>query len=123
MLIGIVILGAVSGCGSSRPKGVNFHSASRHYTVREVESAFAAQGIPLQKDAKQPIPGSILLRGGHRPHLVSALVRVSGANGTYFVFLGVRSNSDRRTTRHGNVAASFDPTNAEGVKAAFARLH
>jgi hypothetical protein len=48
--IGIVALTLATACGSSGQAGFGHHSLS------QVKNAFAAQGIPLQKQSPQPPP-------------------------------------------------------------------
>jgi hypothetical protein len=118
LLVAVVVLaGALAGCGSSRPKGVNFHSTSRHYTVTQVEAAFAAQGIQLRL-AHEQFPGYEVLHGGQK-HLLTVLVALSAGQA---VPTGYGTNGDR-TQRNGNVRVSFDPANAKPVESALARLH
>ena len=128
ILVAVVVLGAASGCGSSRAAGINFHSARHHYTVTQVERAFAAQGIRLRRSRYSEFPSTVALSQaipvGVNPmsvrpgSLVSLLVRVS-AGPTYGHFnlpLGYRSQ------RHGNVRVFASPPNRP-VETALARLH
>jgi hypothetical protein len=109
-----LIVGVLAGCGSTRPKGVSFHSASRRYTVRQVEEAFAAQGIRLREVAHRLDPGVVPLR---RDHLVEALVIVK-ASGIQYI-----DTQHHRYRKNGNVFVFFNASNAESVKTALARLH
>src|SRR5262249_33364666 len=51
-----------SACGSSRSEPVGFHSSKHHYSVQQVEAAFANHGIRLKKVA---VPREKLLGGGY----------------------------------------------------------
>ena len=114
LLVAVVLLvGILTACGSSRPKGVSFHSADRHYTARQVEAAFAAQGIQLSL-ANEQLPGYLVLQGGRK---LAVLVKLSaGQPGP------VRYPSGDERLETGNVLVSFDPSKAEVVKNALARL-
>lgn len=112
----VLLLGSLTGCGSSRPKGVNFHSSSRHYTVTQVEAAFAAQGLPLRL-AHEQFPGYVVLHGGET-HLVTVLVGISGGQG-----IPAGATGGDRTQRNGNIRVAFDPSHAQAVENALARLH
>jgi hypothetical protein len=105
------------GCGSSRPKGVTFHSAGGHFTVTQVEAAFAAQGIQLRL-AHEQLPGFEVLHAGRR-HLITVLVGLSAGQA---VPVGYVAGGDR-TRRNGNVHVSFDSSTAQAVGTALARLH
>jgi hypothetical protein len=109
-----LVLGALTGCGSSRPNGVNFHSASHHYTVNQVEEAFAAQGIRLREVAHRLDPGVVPLR---LDHLAEALVIVK-ASGIQYI-----DTQHHRYQKNGNVFVFFNASNGENVKTALARLH
>ena len=111
-----VVVGLSTGCGSSRPSGVHFHSASRHYTATQVEAAFAAQGIQLRL-AHEQLPGYVVLHGRTAPHLVTILVELSAGQP---VPAGYATGG--QSTRDGNVRVSFDPATAQAVKSALARL-
>jgi hypothetical protein len=108
-----LLAGIVTACGSSRPKGVSFHSADRHYTARQVEAAFAAQGIQLSL-ANEQLPGYVALQQGRK---LAVLVELStGSAGR------IDYRTGGRRIKAGNVWVSFDPSNAEAVKNALARL-
>jgi hypothetical protein len=114
-----LVLGALTGCGSSQPKGVDFHSARGRYTVTQVEAAFAAQGIQLRL-AHEQLPGEVVLHGGPKPpHLVTVLVALENGHAGPMPYAG----SGQRIQTNGNVRVSFDPSHARPVKDALARLH
>ena len=142
------IVGAL-GCGGAgkptRTKPITSFSShcddcGHQYTLKQVETAFAAQGIPLHRLKNQPIHGFVLLQGGHKPRVVATLVKVSStktkppklphsfpfhppkALASSFVFVAARSRH-YRLTRDGNVTAFFDPSKAQSVRAALAQLH
>ena len=108
-----LLVGVLAACGSSRPEGVSFHSASREYTARQVEAAFAAEGIQLSL-AHEQLPGYIVLQGGRK---LAVLVKVSAGQAGRIDY-----PTGGRRIKAGNVWVSFDPSKAEVVKNALARL-
>jgi hypothetical protein len=139
----------VLGCGGAgkhaHTKPISSFSSQcdncvHRYTVKQVETAFAAQGIRLHKATRQPISGFVALQGGQKPHLVTTLVRLSATKtkrprlshslrldrkhlGNDFAFIAEPSGRDYRIQRAGNVIVSFDPSHAQSVTAALARFH
>ena len=142
------IVGALGCGGASKPtrtKPITSFSShcdncGHHYTVKQVETAFAAQGIPLHRPKNQPIHGFVLLQGGQKPRVVATLVKVSATKTKLpklshslplhppkaivsdFVFVVARSRH-YRLRRDGDVTALFDPSKAQSVRAALAQLH
>jgi hypothetical protein len=114
-----VLLGSLTGCGSSRPTGVGFHSARGRYTVTQVEAAFAAQGIQLRL-AHEQLPGEVVLHGGPKPpHLVTVLVGLAAGRAGPLPSEG----GGQHVQTQGNVRVSFDSSHAQAVTSALARLH
>jgi hypothetical protein len=139
----------VLGCGGAakhaHTKPISSFSSQcddcvHRYTVKQVETAFAAQGIRLRKATRQPISGFVVLEEGQKSHLVATLVRVSATKtklprlshslrldrkdlGNDFAFIAEASGRDYRIQRAGNVVAFFDPSHAQSVRAALARFH
>lgn len=112
-----LLLGSLTACGSSRPKGINFHSAGGTYTATQVERAFAAQGVQLRL-AHEQIPGYVVLHGGNAPsHLITVLVKLPAAPAAL-----VNNAAGGQRLKAGNVSVSFDPSHAGAVKSALARL-
>jgi hypothetical protein len=106
----------ISGCG------VSFHSPNNHYTVKQVEEAFAAQGVRLRKAKNHEIPGYVVLRRGQKPpQLLAALVSTNQAATTGYVVGD--SPPAYRIKKRGNVTVSFDSSDAQPVKSALSRLH
>lgn len=112
-----LLLGSLTACGSSRHKGVSFHSPGGNYTATQVERAFAAQGVQLRL-AHEQIPGYVVLHGGSAPsHLITVLVKLPAAPAA-----PVDSGVGGRRIRAGNVSVAFDPSHAHAVESALARL-
>ena len=105
----------VSGCG------VSFHSSRHHYTVRQVEAAFAAHGVDLHTGLRQALPGFVEFQYGRRPHFVTLAI--------YTRRVPERIKAFRRPTgghvrfrRRANVLAFSDPGDFAAVKSALAEL-
>jgi hypothetical protein len=110
--------------------GVSLHSPNHHYSVRQVEAAFASQGIHLHrlhppKTFKQLMPGAVVLRfGSSASSFVTVWVNFKPRGLTGFVFLGAPHRSPRpRVTHHGDVIAANDSGHSAAVKSALAELH
>ena len=89
----------MTGCGSSRlslPSN-GFHSPNRQYSVRQVESAFAAHGIQLHKTAKEFYNVTDLMSGSG-PRAVFVSVETGHTTGTYPIPIPVDNK-----THHGNL--------------------
>jgi hypothetical protein len=108
-LVGVV---TAAGCGSS-----GFHSATHHYSVDQVEAAFAAHGIELRKDTQQKVPAYVALRSDK---ISVTVVRGSKRSGVPMVDLGFGPNA---AIRHGNVLVIYQPAQKAPVTAALAALH
>jgi len=112
------VISALAGCGSSRtsvpPNG--FHSATHHYSVREVEAAFAKHGIPLHKASQQfPDVAPLISGSGSRAVFVSVLIHPTTA--AYPIPIPVEQK-----TLHGNVTVAWSARD-DAVYASLHELH
>lgn len=82
----------------------------------QVQAAFAAEEIQLRL-AHEQFPGYVVLHGGQK-HLITVLVGLSTGQA-----VPVEATGGDRTQRNGNVRVSFDPSTAQSVQNALARLH
>ena len=112
--LGAALLGALAfaGCGGSHgqampgtvtdaaPQAVSrtFHSATRHYSVRQVEHAFAAQGVELRNVSPKYFRGLLAFLDGRPSHAVYVYVTLEGCKCA--VKQPIRN---ARVTRHGNI--------------------
>jgi hypothetical protein len=121
MLLLVVVL-VVAGCGSS-----GFHSATRVYSVNQVEAAFAAHGIKLHKVERHP-PRAVALDGNfgrsHFPVGMYVAASVRSANPVR-MFPSLQASLGPITgRRQGNVVLIYRfgiPTGP--IQAALADLH
>lgn len=112
ILFAVVVLAACAGCGGSR-----------HYTPKQVQSAFAAQGIQLRYRHNLPNSVAMLDRDGNVA--VSIYGSASGAHAMYLTappFQGSGPPPFHREEK-ANLIAFFKPSLAESVKRALARIH
>jgi hypothetical protein len=110
LLLAVVVI--ATGCGSS-----GFHSATHHYSVDQVEAAFAAHGIELRKEAQQRVPAYVVLRSDK---VLVTVVRTPKANRLPLTDLGFGPDT---ATHHGNVLVIYKPAQRAPVTAALAALH
>ena len=104
-----------------------FHSATRVYSVQQVEAAFSAHGIELRKAGKQ-LPRVVVLGGrvgradGYVDVYVAATVHLANPS-RLFPWLA-ESRGPIRGGQKGNVVLIFKgPTPAPPIQAALADLH
>jgi uncharacterized protein YceK len=121
-LLPVVALAITSGCGSSRTRPVGSHSATSHYTVKQVETAFAAQGVRLHRIDAPKSFGLVILRRPSESPFIEALVRTPGTRPPDRVVLNGGTLSFRTRT-HRNVTVLYALSTAPTVKAALAGLH
>jgi hypothetical protein len=132
--LAVVVVTAVTACGSSHRRVVQGSSVSihiysspartnparpRHNSVMQVEAAFVRRGIHLHK-ATQVLPdGYVTLRHGARPRAIAVFVYTAkGSPGMYY---DVHSPGER-LARHRNVVVIYDRGLAAAVRAALAEL-
>jgi hypothetical protein len=150
--LAMVVLVAISACGSSAAKPVGFQSSSRRYSVEQVEAAFAKQGIRLHRVRvpEQKVLGglypnvsraerrrliglarrqtrlltrSLVVLRGFQPHQD---VDVTVLSGPFPPADHVVSNGEAGHTaliHHGNLTGSFDTRDRRAVDSALAELH
>jgi uncharacterized protein YceK len=121
-LLSVVALVITSGCGSSRTRSVGSNSATRHYTVTQVETAFAAQGVRLRRIDGPTSFGLVILRRPSESRFIEALVTTPGARPPDRVVLNGDTLS-YRTRKDRNVTVFYAISTAPTVKAALASLH
>jgi hypothetical protein len=112
---------ALSALATATVLGVVGCGASHRYTVKQVEQAFVAEGVQLRRTGAQPSSALVILRHGSKAHFVWVAVLVVPPQQSPLLYFDKRRGD--RFTKHGNVFASFDPSNASTVEAAMARLH
>ncbi len=101
--------------------GVSLHSPNHHYSARQVEAAFASHDVHLHKDARQVMPGFVVLRYGRCPHFIAVAVRTGRMSpGLQYYDAG---SAGERFTRHGNVFAIYDSGRSAAVMSVLAELH
>ena len=111
ILFAVVVLALCAGCGGSR-----------HYTAKQVKSAFAAQGIPLHY---RHIPNSVALLDRNRNVAVSIYESAGGAHAVYVTAPPFRAGGTPTFHRkeEANLVVFFKPSQSEAVKRALARIH
>jgi len=122
---GVVVV--LAGCGSSRlslpPNG--FHFPTHQYSVRQVEAAFAAHGIPLHKRELQrnTQPNVTFLISGNGARVVSVWVE-NGPTGHGLVPPGISEKYWPRLTKmfHGNIGVEW-VSRGKAVNASLHELH
>jgi hypothetical protein len=130
-LLGVV---ALVGCGGSRgqampgtvtdlaPQAVNnrggFHSASHHYSVRQVKEAFAAYGVQLRNMSPKPYRGLLALLDGRPSHEIFVYVSLQGCK-----CMLKPPIHHANVTHRGNVAVLWRPAEMSAVRAALRALH
>ncbi|HKD94708.1 MAG TPA: hypothetical protein VKB43_08390 [Gaiellaceae bacterium] len=101
---------------------------SHRHSVRQVEAAFASQGIHLHRmQLPRTFDGvrrrSVLLRYGSGTNYVTVAV-VGPERANNFEIFGARTGTPRpRITRDGNLIVFYSPGHSAAVKSALAELH
>ena len=135
-VVAVLLAVVLSACGSSHRRAsqgitasvevARFPAQTHNFSVRQVETAFASQGIKLQRDPLWEKGGKFInLDYGHYgqlPHYVSVIVSTGTSPARSGVALMVRGHTVRRA-RQGNVAAFSDSDTFTAVKSALASLH
>ena len=114
----IVVLGVLAACGSASPRG--FHSASKTYSVHEVETAFSQHGLPLVIAQSQRLPGVTALSHGRGAQSLG--VQVARNGGTLYATLWGKGARPHRA-QNGNVLVLFPAAYSGAVHRALAELH
>lgn len=114
-----LLLGALAACGSGRPGA--FHSATKTYSVYQVESVFSEHGLPLETAPSQPLAGVIALRNGRGSGTVGVVVQVAPRGSALYGFVWGTGMPPQRA-RNGNVYVSFPAADSDAVHAALAEL-
>ena len=109
-------LAFLAGCGGSGRQ--LSHAATHRYSVRQVERAFAAQGIHMRNVSPRAYRGSLALLDGRPAHSVYAYVETGK-------FTGALKPAIRKAnvTRHGNVEVLWQRGERSAVRAALLRLN
>jgi len=93
--------------------------------VRQVETAFAAQGVRLQRIEVQQAPGLVTLRRPSETRFVEALITSRGARAPDHVVLNLMNGDTLsfQKEKRGNVTVFYARPTAPRVEAALASLH
>ena len=91
----IVLVGVLTACGSAGSRG--FHSASKTYSVHEVETSFSHHGLPLVKAQSQRLPGVTALRRGRGAQSLGYRWRGTAGPSTQHYGARARGRRKRRT--------------------------
>jgi hypothetical protein len=107
----------LAACGG----GVATFSGHR-FTVKQVEHAFAAQGLPLKTDGTGAWPGYVFLNQRRGPH-VNVWINVNSHLDIAKAIKSLKeSEVDAMTTHRGNVTVVSERAAVPDVKAALKRL-
>ena len=116
VILGVALLGVLTACGSGSPQA--FHSATKTYSVHEVEVAFSQHGLPLVEAQSQRLPGVTALSNGRGAKRLEIQVAPGGTT----LYALVRRASPPHRAREGNVYVFFPAADAGAVHAALAEL-
>jgi hypothetical protein len=95
-----------------------FHSATHHYSVRQVKQAFAAYGVQLRNVSPKAYRTLLVLLDGRPSHQVYVYVSLEGCK------CALKPPIHGATiTHHGNVAVLWRPGEKSAVGAALRALH
>jgi hypothetical protein len=120
-LLSVAALAITSGCGASRSRAVDSRPAT-HYTVKQVETAFAGQGVRLRRIDDPTSFGVVILRRPSESPFIEALVETPGMRAPDRVVLNGDTVSFRTRTDR-NVTVFYAHSTGPTVKAALANLH
>lgn len=95
-----------------------FHSATHHYSVRQVKQAFAAYGVQLRNVSPKGYRGLLAFLDGRPSHAIYAYVSLEGCK--CIIKPPIRN---ARITHHGNVTVAWRPAERSAVRAALRALH
>lgn len=150
MLAAVALAATACGSGNSTARSTGEHrkfvvptfDPAHHYSVTDVERAFAAHGIrftALPRRMPDSHTGSLNaierrirreltlrnvvgLRAGRRPHAVFADV-MTGSRSNWFSFIAGAPPSGEHFITRRNVIVGFDSGHRAAVRAALAQLH
>lgn len=104
------------------PQAVNnrggFHSATHHYSVRQVKQAFVAYGVELRNVSPKAYTGLLVLLDGRPSHAIYVYVSLEGCKCALKPPI-----PSARKTHHGNVTVLWRPAERTLVRAALRALH
>jgi hypothetical protein len=125
--VGALVAGiALSGCGGSAVAPSNrsfrlathrYHSATDHYSVRQVEQAFAAEGVHLRDVSPKDFKGLLAFLDGRPAHPVYVYVSLQGCKCALKPPI-----RNARVTHHGNVEVLWRTRARAAVRAALRQL-
>ena len=95
-----------------------FHSATHHYSVRQVKQAFVAYGVQLRNVSPKAYKGLLALLDGRPSHDVYVYVKLKGCKCALKPPI-----PNARKTYHGNVVVLWRPAEKTPVRAALRALH
>jgi len=104
----------------SAPQAVSsraLHPASHHYSIRQVERAFAARGIRLRNVSPKAFRGLMAMLDARPSHAVYVYVSLEACKCAFKP--PIRNAS---VTHHGNVAVLWRPAEKSAVRAALHEL-
>jgi hypothetical protein len=129
-LLGVV---ALVGCGGSHGRatpgtvtdtslqavssGHGFHSATHHYSVRQVKQAFAAYGVQLRNVSPNAYKGLLAFLDGRPTHPIYIYVSLAGCKCTLKPPI-----RNANVTHHGNVPVLWRSAERTPVRAALRAL-
>jgi hypothetical protein len=123
MIVGGIVLAGCGGSGQVMPGTVTepsqpiFHSATKHYSVHQVEQVFAAQGIRLRSVTPQAYGGITALLDGRPAHTVYVYVTLGKFTGAL-----KQPVHGAGVMRHGNVEAFWRGADRAPVRSALREL-
>jgi hypothetical protein len=121
---------ALAGCGGSHGqampgtvteadrRAVSFHSATGHYSARQVERAFAAHGVRLRDVSPNGYRRTLALLDGRPAQAVYVYVTLGSCKCLFKAPI-----RHARVTRHGNVEVLWRRPAGAAVRAALRELH
>jgi hypothetical protein len=126
--IGALVAAALlAGCGGSGVAPSNrgfhlathrYHSAIHHYSVREVEQAFGAEGVQLRNVSPKNFKGLLAFLDGRPTHPVYVYVSLEGCKCALTPAI-----RNARLTRHGNLEVLWRARAKSAVRGALRELN
>jgi len=109
---------ALAGAGVGIAAGFGVFRSAHVYSVRQVEQAFASEGIRLRNVSPKDYQGSLVLLDGRPAHALYVYVEVGKFSGA----LGP-AISNANQTHHGNVDVLWRRGERSAVRAALQKLN